>query len=154
MTRDLAVARDLVVDCARLTAGVIDRIEVRCRSVIGAASVQGVSVLDDAVELDVVLQAAGSSLVASGRLAGAWTAECRRCLEEVRGPLETSLREVFEWDPVEGETWPIEQQRVDLAPLVREAAMLSLPLAPLCSQDCAGPVPHRFPTGPVDMSGA
>lgn len=148
------MTRELVFDCARLVAGVIDRIEVRCRSELDDASVHGASVLDDAVELDVVLRAAGSSLVAAGQLEGTWTAECRRCLEEVRGPLKASLREVFEWDPVEGETWPIDDQRIDLAPPVREAAMLALPLAPLCSQDCAGPVPSRFPTGPVGTTAA
>ena len=48
-----------------------------------------------------------------------------------------------------GETWPIRDQRIDLAPAAREAAMLALPLAPLCAEDCAGPVPDRFPTGPA-----
>ncbi|MCY4664261.1 MAG: DUF177 domain-containing protein [Acidimicrobiaceae bacterium] len=104
---------------------------------------------DGVVAIDVTIRAARDTFVAVGWVTGSWTAECRRCLEEVQGPLEAELREVFEWEPTEGETWPIRDQRIDLAPAAREAAVLALPLAPLCSEDCAGPVPDRFPTGPA-----
>ena len=139
----------LVVDCVRLGAGSVDRIEVQRECVLDEPGVQGARVLDGIVSVDAVVRAAGGSLVADGRLQGRWAAECRRCLDEVVGELEAPLREVFEWEPTDGETWPINDQRIDLAPAVREAAMLALPLAPLCSEDCAGPVPDRFPTGPA-----
>ena len=109
----------------------------------------GARVADGVVKIDLEVTAASNSFVATGRVTGAWAAECRRCLEEVRGGIDAVLREVFEWEPAEGETWPIVDQRIDLAPPVREAAILALPLAPLCSPDCAGPVPERFPTGPA-----
>lgn len=141
--------RRLIVDCARLEAGSVDRIEVVGRCRLDDPGVQGAAVVDGVVDLDVTVRVAGGAYEAAGRVAGTWTAECRRCLEEVRGPLEASLREVFEWEPTEGETWPINDQRIDLAPAARETAMLALPLAPLCSEDCAGPVPERFPTGPA-----
>ena len=143
----------LTVDCVRLEAGSVDRIEVRCQCVLDEASVQSAQVLDGVVELDVVVRAAGGAFVAVGRVTGSWAAECRRCLEEVRGPFDAPLREAFEWEPSEDETWPIMDQRIDLAPCVREVAMLALPLAPLCSPDCAGPVPDRFPTGPAAAHG-
>ena len=60
------------------------------------------------------------------------------------------MREIFERSPSEGETWPIEDERIDLTPVVRELALLSLPLAPLCREDCEGPDAERFPTGPAD----
>ena len=144
--------RRLVVDCVRLQAGSVDRIQVRRQWVLDEASVHGARVADGVVDLDLAVRAAGNSFVAAGRVRGVWAAECRRCLDEVRGPLDTALREVFEWEPAEGETWPIVDQRIDLAPPVREVAMLALPLAPLCSLDCAGPVPDRFPTGPAAAS--
>ena len=142
-------SRLLLVDCARLEAGSVDRIEVSSRCLLDDPGVPGAAVVDGAVHLEATVRAAGGAFVAVGRVAGIWVAECRRCLEEVRGPLEAALREVFEWEPTEGETWPINDQRIDLAPPAREAAMLALPLAPLCSQDCAGPMPERFPTGPA-----
>lgn len=138
-----------MVDCARLAAGSVDRIEVSRPCALDQPGLQGARVSDEVVDLDVVVRAAAGSFVAEGRLAGTWVAECRRCLEEVSGPLEAPLREVFEWAPTEGETWPIHDQRIDLAPAAREAAMLALPLAPLCSDGCLGPVPDRFPTGPA-----
>jgi uncharacterized protein len=30
--------------------------------------------------------------------------------------------------------------------MARDAALLGLPLAPLCREDCAGPDPDRYPT--------
>ena len=145
----MTTAQRLVVDCARLEAGSVDRIEVSRQCLLDDPGVQGAAVVDGVVDLEVTVRAAGGAFVAVGRVAGRWVAECRRCLEEVRGPLEASMREMFEWEPTEGETWPINDQRIDLAPAAREAAMLALPLAPLCSEDCAGPVPERFPTGPA-----
>ena len=144
----------LVVDCVRLQTGSVDRIQVRRQWVVDEASVHSAHVADGVVDLDLIVRAAGNSFVAAGRVRGVWAAECRRCLEEVRGPLDAVLREVFEWEPAEGETWPIDDQRIDLAPAVRELAMLALPLAPLCSTDCVGPVPDRFPTGPAAAGAA
>lgn len=139
----------LVVDCVRLLGISVDRIPVRRPWVLDEANLQGARVADGVVDLDLEVTAAGNSFVATGRVTGEWAAECRRCLEEVRGRIDAPLREVFEWEPTEGETWPIVDQRIDLDPPVREVAILALPLAPLCSSDCAGPVPDRFPTGPA-----
>ena len=149
---ELAPPGSLVVDCVRLSAGTVDRIEVSRPCVLDAPGVADARVADGLVELEVVVQAAGSALMAVGRLRGGWVSECRRCLDEVSGPLDVPLREVFEWDPTEGETWPIHDQRIDLGPPAREAAVLALPLAPLCSPDCAGPEPERFPTGPAEAA--
>jgi len=139
----------LIVDCVRLQAGSVERMQVLRQWVLDDAVVRGARVADGVVEVDVEVTAAGDSFVAAGQVTGEWAAECRRCLEEVRGRIDTALREVFEWEPADGETWPIVDQRIDLGPAVRETAILALPLAPLCSVDCAGPVPDRFPPGPA-----
>ncbi len=47
--------------------------------------------------------------------------------------------------PTEGETYALDRDVVDLEPLVRDAVLLSLPLAPLCANDCQGPAPEAFP---------
>ena len=138
-----------MVDCVRLQADSVERIKVSRRWVLDDAGVHGARVADGVVDVDLEVTASAGSFVATGRVAGEWAAECRRCLEEVRGRIDAELREVFEWEPAEGETWPIVDQRIDLGPPVRETAILALPMAPLCSEDCAGPVPDRFPTGPA-----
>jgi uncharacterized protein len=55
------------------------------------------------------------------------------------------LSEVFEPQPTPGETYPIDGDDLDLEPLVRDAVLLHLPLAPLCREDCRGPAPEVFP---------
>ena len=139
----------LTVDCARLRADPLDRLKVRRRWVIDDAALSAARVVDGEVLVDMTIEAMGVGFVAEGRVEGIWVAECRRCLGDVRGSLCATLREVFEDRPVEGETWPVVFAWIDLAPLVREAALLALPLAPLCASDCAGPDPGRFPTGPA-----
>ena len=102
-------------------------------------------VLDGRLDVDLVVEAATEGIVAVGTVRGESCVPCRRCLDDVVEPLEVELREIFERHPTEGETWPIEDERIDLTPVVRELALLGLPLAPVCREDCAGPEPDRFP---------
>ena len=68
--------------------------------------------------------------------------------------VEVELSEVFEPHPTEGETYPIEGDEIDLEPLVRDAVLLALPLAPLCRDDCPGPATDAFPTGTDEAAAA
>lgn len=107
---------------------------------------------DDAeVQVDVTLEAQGGTVIVQGTAAAPWVGECRRCLGPTSGSVEVELHEVFEEVPVEGETFPLTGEQVDLAPLLREALTLGLPLAPLCADDCAGPDPEQHPVStPTD----
>lgn len=98
------------------------------------------------VSYDLVLEAHGVQVMVTGSVSAPWEGPCRRCLEPARGTLTSPLREVFERDPTPEETWPIEGDQINLAPLLVESVMLALPVAPLCSPDCPGPDPERFPT--------
>jgi uncharacterized protein len=109
-------------------------------------AVAGVEVdADTGVGIDLVLEAIGDDVVAAGTLSIPWISECRRCLTPVSGRTEADLREVFQPRPVEGETYALGEGTVDLEPMLRDAVLLALPLAPLCAEDCAGPAPDRFP---------
>lgn len=100
------------------------------------------------VDLDGVLESIeGGSFRLVATVRAPWQGECRRCLEPVRGVLEVAVDEVFEPRPTPGETYPVEGDELDLAPAVRDAIVLDLPLAPLCREGCAGPAPAEFPTG-------
>ena len=98
------------------------------------------------LEIDLQLEFAGEELIAQGRLGLVWHGPCRRCLEEQQGHTAIDLREIFQKSPVEGETYRLDDDQVDLEPMIRETVLLNLPVAPLCSEDCAGPDPDRFPT--------
>lgn len=106
------------------------------------------------VEVDLVLESIPQGVSVSGTVRARWVGECRRCLEEVVGTAEVDVKEVFERTPTEGETWPLDPDEIDLEPVVREAVLLALPLAPLCREDCQGPDPERFPAVVESEDGA
>ncbi len=85
------------------------------------------------------VDATGTDVMVTGRVRFDWRAECRRCLEPVDGSGEVELREVFQLAPVEGETWPVVDDEIDLEPMVREAVLLALPTTAVCRDDCTGP---------------
>ena len=94
------------------------------------------------VEIDLVLERVTEGIVARGNIRSAWTAACSRCLAPAGGALALHVDELFEADPVEGETYPIAGEWLDLEPMVRDALLLELPTAPLCRDDCAGLCPE------------
>ena len=106
------------------------------------------------VSLDLVLESIHEGIVASGTVSVGWQGPCRRCLEEVEGTLVVDVKEIFESSPVEGETWPLDGDQVDLEPMVRDNVLLALPLAPLCDEACLGPVPGTFPARSGDAASA
>lgn len=107
---------------------------------------------DDDVVAHVVLEAQGETVTLTGTVTARWTGECRRCLEPTGGDVVLEVSEVFEPDPVEGETYPLGREELDLEPALREALALALPLAPLCGEACPGPDPDAHPvtTAPDD----
>ena len=118
------------------------------------AALRTAHVLDGAVSVAATVEAMPGGYVVTGEVEAVWSSECRRCLSDLSGPITVPLRELFEYRQTSSEAWPISDERIDLGPAVRQAVLLALPLAPLCSQECAGPAPDRFPTGPsVSVSG-
>jgi uncharacterized protein len=101
----------------------------------------------DDVTVDVMVESQGETVTVTGTARGRWVGECRRCLETTGGEVEVPLSEVFEPEPVEGETYPLDRDALDLEPLLREAFALALPLAPLCDEACPGPDPEAYPVG-------
>ena len=85
------------------------------------------------------VDATATDVMVTGQVRFDWRAECRRCLEPVDGSAEVELQEVFQLAPVEGETWPVIDDEVDLEPMVREAVLLALPTTAVCRDDCTGP---------------
>ena len=95
-----------------------------------------------AIELDLRLESVNEGIVVKGVMHIPWEGECRRCLRTVRNVLDVPVFEVFEDEPVEGETSKLDIDRIDLEPLVRETVLLELPMVPLCRDDCAGLCPE------------
>lgn len=102
------------------------------------------------LELHGELESIHEGVVLTAEVSVPWEGSCRRCLQDVAGVATLDVREIFERHPVEGETWPLEQDHVDLGPLIRDTALLALPLAPLCSETCKGPSPDAYPASVED----
>lgn len=133
------------VDVNRLLSGPGQRRRIRRSAVIeGLGTSVAVVVEGTAVDADLVIDRAGGEIVVTGTVTARWRAECRRCLEAVGDTLVADVREVYSADAAlvdAAEAYPLTDEGIDLEPLVRDAVLLGLPLAPLCSADCRGPVP-------------
>jgi uncharacterized protein len=141
--------RDLWVDTVELRRHTGDRRGFAASAALGELAVGDVALVGGRVDVDLVIEAVTEGVVVTGTARARWEGPCRRCLEPTGGELMVDVHEVFEVDPTEGETWLLEEEGIDLAPMLRETALLALPLSPLCREECAGPEPERFPTGPA-----
>ncbi|HXW38245.1 MAG TPA: YceD family protein, partial [Acidimicrobiales bacterium] len=75
----------------------------------------------------------------------AWEGECRRCGGTVAGRATSAVRErIVPEDSAEEDedAYRMTADELDLEPLVRDAVLLELPLAPLCSGTCLGLCPR------------
>lgn len=99
------------------------------------------------VEADVVLDSVDGGIEAVATLVAPWEGECRRCLRPVGGELRCEVRELYRPRPPgeppdqDEETYPLRGEMLDLRPLIRDAVLLELPIAPLCRPDCEGLCP-------------
>ena len=140
-----AAGRPLLLSVLPLLRQPGTRREVRAEAVLGELRVGEVAVPPDGVvALDVVLEAIGDSITVVGDVRAPYRASCRRCLEPIEADLVTEVQEIFERRPVEGETYLLSGEEIDLEPMACDAVLLALPLAPLCREDCPGPVPGAF----------
>ena len=76
-----------------------------------------------------------------GKLESSMSMECVRCLDEAIVPVDISIDELYYYPPQdapEGEARVGEDGIIDLAPLVRELSLLSVPIKVLCRPDCQG----------------
>jgi uncharacterized protein len=103
------------------------------------------SVIDEVepVRLDALLESVTEGILVTGVVTARWRGDCRRCLEAATGLLEVEVRELCVEEPDEVETvYRLDGDQLDLAPLVHDACILELPLAPLCSEECLGLCPE------------
>lgn len=95
---------------------------------------------------EVVIESIERGVAVTGVVEFTWEADCRRCLEIVQRKQQVEIDEIFQIDaPDDSDLIDFDGQQIDLLPVIRDAVVLSLPLAPLCDDGCAGPDPSRYP---------
>jgi uncharacterized protein len=109
------------------------------------------------IELDLLLEAVMEGVLVSGTARAEATGECARCLDPLTLNLEVEFQELFSYsyaagvgdadgadgaDGAAGEAAEdvhlLDGDLLDLGPVLRDAMVLALPLAPLCREDCPG----------------
>jgi uncharacterized protein len=102
----------------------------------------GVAVVQPGTDmvLELRFEAVVEGVLVSGTVSVTVTGECARCLEPVEWDQTVAITELFlhEPGPEEEELPVLDGDFLDLEPVVRDAVVLALPLAPLCRADCPG----------------
>lgn len=88
------------------------------------------------VDVAVSLERIPDGIVVRGTVSTHWQGQCSYCLTDLDEAISLHVDELFEADPVEGETYPIEGHEIDLEQLARDTVLLELPLAPHCATPC------------------
>ena len=156
-------ARDLDASGKRL------RFTVRSSWMRGAFEGTDVQPSDSDGELDVRLSKSGTDVVVRGVLTAELCAPCARCLKPARVPVRESLSALVvptaspsqresagEEDMAldEADLIPYDGETIVLDHLVRDELLLSIPMIPLCSENCPGispePIPEQASAATVD----
>ncbi|AXB44312.1 YceD family protein [Amycolatopsis albispora] len=97
------------------------------------------------VELDLLLESVVEGVLVTGGAVAPVSGHCARCLDPITDEVEVELTELYAYPDStteettdEDEVMRLVDDRIDLEPVVRDAVVLALPLAPLCTEDCAG----------------
>ena len=117
------------------------------------------------IDLDITLESVVEGIWVSGTADVEVSAECSRCLDPVSWSESVALEQMYRYPPTDArgaiidssdeddETPEVVDDTIDLEEPLRDAVVLALPLAPLCSPDCAGICPEcgeRLEDGPHD----
>lgn len=105
----------------------------------------------DPVHYQLFITNTGGALLVTGKVTGAATTACARCLDSMELPLDAEIEayyvlpgadealsedEEVEYETLEG------SDKIDLTTLIRAALALAFPYIPLCDEECAGLCPQ------------
>lgn len=93
------------------------------------------------IEIEVVLERVSDGIVVRGDLGAPWSGACSRCLAPVSGEVHVHVDELYEPSPLDDETYRLDDDVLDLEPVVRDGLALELPAVPRCRPECAGLCP-------------
>ena len=83
-------------------------------------------------------------LLVQVKMAAEMMVECARCLVEFPQPLETDFTDLYAFTPnsvTESGLLLPENGKINLAPILRDEMLLSIPINPVCKPDCKGLCP-------------
>jgi uncharacterized protein len=100
------------------------------------------------IELDLRMESASEGVFVSGTAHADVVGECSRCLESISDKVTVHIGELFAYPDSAtvattdaDEVSHVVNDMIDTEPMIRDAVLLALPLAPLCQEDCSGLCP-------------
>lgn len=107
----------------------------------------------DPMELDVRLESVHEGILVTGTVTATATGACVRCLDDIGLPVDAGFQELFVWPDrarhhqevaaeQDEDELRIEDERIDLDPVLRDAVLPALPFQPVCREDCPGLCPQ------------
>jgi len=103
--------------------------------------------------VELVFDQVHGGVTVNGKITVQWHADCSRCLRQVDGLAVAEIEELYEESPREGESYRLDEEFIDLEPMVRDAVLLELPVGVIrCSavEECAEAAP-AYPISGVDF---
>jgi len=101
---------------------------------------------DSPLRFDLTCQSVGDGVLVQGTVVAQLAGQCARCLRRFERSGDFTLQELYFYpghgprpgEDEEEDALFVEDDAVDLEPVVREAVACNLPFSPLCRDDCAG----------------
>lgn len=105
---------------------------------------------DQTMDLRVRMESVHEGVLVTGTVSATAVGACVRCLDEIDQRVDASFQELFVWpdrakhhrevdaESDEDEEYLIEDELIDLEPVLRDAVLPSLPFQPVCRDDCPG----------------
>jgi len=96
------------------------------------------------LELDLRLEAVMEGILVSGTVCGHLAGECVRCLDSVDDEVEADVQELYVYPgrtpagEEDDELRELEDDLIDLEPMLYDTLVPALPFQPLCRDDCPG----------------
>lgn len=98
--------------------------------------------------LELTMQSVSEGVYVSGQVSGQLVGECGRCLRAIDDTIDVNIAELYAYEhsttdetTSEDEVGRIQDDLIDLEPVVRDAIVLALPVNPVCREDCRGLCP-------------
>jgi uncharacterized protein len=98
------------------------------------------------IDLDLRLESVHDGILVSGTAAVTISGECSRCLDPIGYDLDVDVQELYVFGPVtdgggeteDGQLYDVQDEKIDLEPMLRDAVITQLPFQPVCREDCQG----------------
>jgi len=97
---------------------------------------------NESVAIALHLESLSNGVSVAGTASATWHGECRRCLAPLQERIVVEVSELYQQIPEDPEAYSIENDQINLLPMVRENLLVAVPLGPLCREDCPGFCPQ------------